>query len=96
MKHQSLNGNENLSRRLRFSRKIGKWFAMLPEQTCPKCGRRMLLYRCSHNNCPTERRVCVVCECGGIRPAVPFKQTSLFPECHSNGMLLADENRSYS
>jgi hypothetical protein len=69
---------------------------MLPEQKCPKCGRRMILYRCSHSNCPTERRVCVVCECGGIRPATPFKQTSFFPECHSDGMLLADDNRSYS
>jgi len=69
---------------------------MLPEQKCPKCGRRMILYRCSHNNCPTERRICVVCECGGIRPAIPFTQTSFYPECHSSGMLLADENRSYS
>lgn len=69
---------------------------MLPEQTCSKCGRRMLLYRCNHKNCTTEKRVCVVCECGGIRPATPFKQTSFFPECHSDGMLLADENRSYS
>ena len=68
---------------------------MLPEQTCPKCGRRMLLYRCIHKNCTTERRVCVVCECGGIRPPIPFKQTSFFPECHADGMLLADENRSY-
>ncbi len=56
----------------------------------------MLLYHCSHNNCPTERRVCVVCECGGIRPATPFRQTSFFPECHADGMLLADENRNYS
>lgn len=56
----------------------------------------MLLYKCSHDHCPTERRVCVVCECGGIRPPVPFTQTSFYPECHTDGMVLADENRSYS
>ena len=69
---------------------------MLPEQNCPKCGRRMILYRCSHANCTTERRLCVVCECGGIRPPIPFRQTSVFPKCHGDGMTLADENRSYS
>ena len=56
----------------------------------------MILYRCSHANCTTERRLCVVCECGGIRPTIPFKQTSVFPECHADGMFLADDNRSYS
>ena len=78
-----------------FGEKPEKYILMLPEQNCAKCGRRMLLYHCSHNNCPTERRLCVVCEYGGIRPPIPFAQTSIFPECHSDGMLLADENRNY-
>ncbi|MFZ0334176.1 MAG: hypothetical protein WAN10_16040 [Candidatus Acidiferrales bacterium] len=56
----------------------------------------MILYRCSHANCTTERRLCVVCECGGIRPPIPFQQTSVFPKCHGDGMTLADDNRSYS
>lgn len=84
------------NRHLPFRGNFGKIVAMLPEQKCPKCGRRMLLYRCSHTNCTTERRVCVVCEYGGIRPPVPFSQLSFYPECHTDGMKLADENRNYA
>lgn len=56
----------------------------------------MLLYRCSHAGCKTEKRICVVCEYGGIRPAVPFTQPLFIPDCHRDGMALADPELNYA
>ncbi|HKW88401.1 MAG TPA: hypothetical protein VJN21_06565 [Candidatus Acidoferrales bacterium] len=56
----------------------------------------MLLYRCSHEGCTTEKRICVVCEYGGIRPPVPFTQPIYIPPCHPDGMKLADPELTYA
>jgi hypothetical protein len=69
---------------------------MLPEERCPKCARRMLLYRCAHEGCESEKRICVVCEYGGIRPPVPFTRPIFVPPCHPDGMKLVDPELTYA